>query len=73
MGDERTGRRSIGDVKAMDLRPTVKPALELRDIQSADLLGEVAKSKILAAANEFMRENELAWTVDFSLSFSLSW
>lgn len=79
MADARKSgiRQSIGSMQAEQieaLRPTARPILELEAVKPNDLAGEVAKSRILAAANDFLREQGLAEAgFDFSLSFSLSW
>jgi hypothetical protein len=80
MADERktTGiRRSVGSLEGRRvdvLRPAERPVLELERVTANDLVGEVAKSRILGAAHDFLREQGLAdEAFDFSLSFSLSW
>lgn len=70
-------RQSIGTMQAEQLealRPTTRHTLELEAVKANDLMGEVAKSRILAAAHDFMREQGVTEAgFDFSLSFSLSW
>lgn len=80
MADERKSagiRRTIGSVEGRRvevLRPTERPVLELEAVKANDLVGEVAKSRILSAAHDFLREQGIGdEAFDFSLSFSLSW
>lgn len=78
MPERRSGiRRTIGSVEGSRvevLRPTEKPTLELESVKASDLVGEVAKSRILSAAHDFLLEQGVGdEAFDFSLSFSLSW
>ena len=70
-------RRTIGSAQGLDqvsvLRPSSMPVLDLQQVKASDLLGEVAKSRIMEAAHDFLRQQGQLDQFDFSLSFSLSW